>query len=102
MSRVSQAVKDVIIKKALDKQTDLRSLAKQNNIGYSTLVKWRLKYLSEKSINIPRDSKYKQPSRAERLQHILSTAALNEQEIGVYCRERGLYAVQLAEWKNAM
>jgi transposase len=103
MKRIPQETKEAIVKKSLaDKCVNLKLLAKQNNIGYSTLIKWRLEYKAGKFNNTQGDSRKNQLSQTERFQHILATAALDEHSLGVYCRERGLYAVQLTEWKNEM
>lgn len=37
-----------------------------------------------------------------KLQHIFATSSLDEEAIGVYCRERGVYATQINEWKDAI
>ena len=31
----------------------------------------------------------------------MATASLDETATGIYCRENGLYAIQLTQWKNA-
>jgi transposase len=96
---ISEAAKEVLVKKALgQKSIYVKSIAKQNSVGYSSLKKWMKDYRSGQ-LNLCKTTK-KPLTRLDRLEHILATAALDEQALGVYCRERGLYAVQLSEWKN--
>lgn len=99
MRLISEATKEAIVKKALgQKGVYLEEIAKQNNVGFSSLKKWMKEYKLGQSGQ--QDKRNKTLSRTDKLQHILATSALDEQALGVYCRERGLYAVQLIEWKN--
>jgi transposase-like protein len=104
MKIISKETKEAIVKKILGKKdVNLKMIAKQNNIVYSTLTRWIREYqsgqLNESTIH---HSSKMSLSRKEKLAHILATASLDEQALGVYCRERGLYAIQLTEWKNEM
>lgn len=38
---------------------------------------------------------------SDRFQHLMATASLEETELGIYCREKGIYSFQLTEWKEA-
>jgi transposase-like protein len=104
MKIISNETKEAIVKKVFGKQgINLKIIAKQNNVAYSSLTKWirQYQYGQINQTTIYRHLKTGL-SRKEKLQHILATAALDEQALGIYCRERGLYAVQLTEWKNEM
>jgi transposase len=104
MKNISQETKEAIVKKVLGKKgINLKVIAKQNNIVYSTLTRWIREYQSgQYNQAITNHCSNTALSRKEKLQHILATASLDEQALGVYCREWGLYAVQLNEWKNEM
>ena len=105
MKSISRATKESIIKKALSTpDVTLRIIAEQNNVGYSSLTKWMRQFHgSNRSGQTRRLRNRETPlSRVERLQHVFATASLDEQTIGVYCRERGLYALQLTEWKKEL
>ena len=39
-------------------------------------------------------------SRADKLNHLLSTNGLDETELGSYCRRQGIYSHQLLAWKE--
>ena len=40
-------------------------------------------------------------SPAERFAHLVATSALDEVNLGSYCRKKGLYSFQLTQWKEA-
>jgi transposase len=102
MRYISDTIKESIIKKALGKNgAIIQTIAKENNVGFSSIKKWMREHQLGR-LKSTNSTAHKPLSRAARLEHILATAALDEQALGVYCRERGLYAVQLAEWKNAI
>ena len=99
MKHISDTIKESIIKKALGKKgAIIQAIARENNVGFSSVKKWMKEHQSRR-LN-PTNSTHKSLSRTDRLEHILATASLDERALGVYCRERGLYAVQLTEWKN--
>ena len=105
MKAIPQATKEAIVKKVLNQPgANLKMLARENNIGYSTLTKLLTKYRSGAFTQpYQMNSKCKlKRSREEQLNHLLATANLDAAAISVYCREHGLYALQLTEWKKNM
>ena len=36
------------------------------------------------------------------MQHILATAALDEEAIGSYCRQQGIHSFQINQWKDEL
>ena len=40
-------------------------------------------------------------SSRDKFAAVLETAALNEADLGEYCRKRGLYSAQIAAWRSA-
>ena len=40
-------------------------------------------------------------SSTDKFAAVLETASLNEAELSVYCRERGLYPEQIVQWRQA-
>ncbi len=38
---------------------------------------------------------------ADKFAAVVETASMNEAEVSAYCRERGLYAEQISEWRAA-
>lgn len=103
MSKISTEAKQTIIEKVLLKDgRTVREIAKSHNIGYSTLNKWLKNNREHGIINPDKPLKNSQElSVSERFQHLMATASLDETTTGIYCRENGLYAIQLTQWKEA-
>lgn len=101
--KISIETKEAIVKQALISGSSLKLIAEKNNVGRSSLSKWMKQYraglLNKENSN---QTKSKSWSFSDRLGHILSTSSLDEQALGVYCRERGLYSTQLLQWKEDM
>jgi transposase len=102
MGYLSKSAQQEIVKKTIGLNTaQLKELASANNIGYSTLYYWRTKYKHNEAA--PHASRIgKHPSLVNRIKHIMETSALNESDLGAYCRSQGLYAVQLETWKKEL
>ena len=103
MRKISTEAKQAIVEKVLARDgRTVKEIAKANNVDYSTLSKWVRKSLNGVIINPEKPAKNNQAlSRPERFQHLMATASLDETAVGIYCRENGLYAVQLTQWKDA-
>ena len=103
MSKLSTEAKLAIVEKVLARDgRTVKEISEAHNVGYSTLSKWVRKSLNGVIINSEKPVKNNQAlSISERFQHLMATASLDETAIGIYCRENGLYAVQLTQWKEA-
>jgi len=99
MSKLSHSAKEAIIKRVLSNCGTMQEVAKNHSIGYSTLCEWVRRYRDGESITRS-NGKQGAQSVSERFEHVLTTASLNEEEVGRYCREQGLYAFQLTKWKE--
>ena len=105
MHKLSTKAKEAIIEKVLKKDgRTLTEIAKVHNIGVSTLGKWVRNYRKNGTLGEEKNPKANSGvgiSVSERFEHIMATASLDEAEIGIYCREKGIYSFQLIEWKEA-
>ena len=63
-------------------------------VGVSTLEKWR-------SQSLGKPAQDKVWTAAARLQAVIATAAMDEVTRNAWCRENGLYAHQLQQWKDS-
>ena len=105
---VNEAIKEAIVNKVFSQEgQSLQAIARQNNVPPSTLAGWvtkaKLKALGENKSLSPRlgeEAPAVSLNAADRLEHLLASARLNEVELGAYCRERGLYSFQLDQWKK--
>ena len=103
MSKLSIEAKQAIVEKVLARDgRTVKEIAEAHNVGYSTLQKWIIQSRNGGIINSGKSVKNSQAlSLSERFQHLMATASLDEIAVGIYCRENGLYAVQLTQWKDA-
>jgi transposase len=66
-----------------------------------TLYNWRNQY-RDRGNAVPADpSNPENWSGKNKLAVVIETAALNEQELSAYCREKGLYVEQVHRWRAA-
>ena len=94
-----------LIQKALSNPDySVRELARDNNVGYSSLLRWLQLHRENKLFStLPKESRRHQDwSRSERLEAVLDCASLKDEALGSYCREQGLYPAQLTEWKTQL
>ncbi|MEF3108389.1 IS3 family transposase [Raoultella sp. WB_B2P2-3] len=77
------------------------AVAQMEGISEATLYNWRNQAKTEGK-PVPGAEKNSEQWPAEaRLAVIVETATLSEAEIAEYCRKKGLYPVQLIQWKQA-
>ena len=102
MARLSEEAKKSLVEKALAQNgKGLIEIAKQHNIGYSSLQRWISRYKASAS-NTSNTIKPSNTSltRPEQFQHLLATSKLDEAALGAYCRAHGLYSFEIQQWKN--
>lgn len=69
-------------------------VSREMGVGVSTLEKWRSQSLGNPSSD-------KVWTAAARLQAVIVTASMDEVTRNAWCRENGLYAHQLQQWKDS-
>ncbi len=102
MRRLSEAAKQIIIKKVLsgNGQT-MTEIALTNNIGCSTLSKWVSQFKNENNIAVNQKSTPDiSITLVERFKHLQATLGQDDTLIGAYCRKHGLYPHQLTQWET--
>lgn len=101
MTRLSEEAKQAIVKKALGSNRQTRcEIARNHNIGVSTLGKWIKRYKDGGRISSDGIQANKLSMASERFEHLQATYGLNDAEVGAYCRKHGLYSHQLQQWKE--
>jgi transposase len=76
-------------------------LAEEMGISTVTLYAWR-KQARAAGVVVPGDGKSPDGwSSQEKFRVVLESAALNETELGEYCRRKGVYVEQIREWRAA-
>lgn len=79
----------------------LRQLAKENNVGYSTLCQWRLSMQTASTKKTVRpETQAEQWSSRDKFLTVVAAKGMNAQEKSEYCRRKGLYPEQIDEWEK--
>lgn len=81
--------------------TPLRQLAQEEGISRATLAKWRAEARSKGQFLPDAKTGPAGWTSTDKLAAVIETAAMNESELGEYCRRRGLYPEQLRVWREA-
>lgn len=102
MKRIPHDIKQAIIKKALSKNGQTTAeIARENNIGLSTLCKWVKRCKEEHSITGKNQGFVAATSSTlvSRFKHLQATSGQDSGMVGAYCRQHGLYPHQLTQWE---
>lgn len=93
----------LIQKALLGSSGNLRDIAREGNVGYSSLQKWLRQHREGKlQIAVKAGRRTQDWTRAEQLQAVLDCESLTGESLGAYCREQGIYSTQLTEWKSKL
>ena len=99
MARYGQQFKDKVVARLLPPQSSpVETVSAGIGIGVGTLERWRVEALARAA-----GGGESRPSRwtpAARLDAVITTAAMDEATRGAWCREQGLYPVNLDTWKQ--
>lgn len=102
MKRISPERKASTLAKLLPPYNmTVTAVAQMEGISEATLYNWRNQAKTEgKPVPGAEKNSGQWPAEA-RLAVIVETATLSEAEIAEYCRKKGLYPVQITQWKQA-
>ncbi len=81
--------------------TPLGRLSQEEGISRATLAKWRAEARAKGQFLPDAKAGPGGWSSADKLAAVIETAAMNEVELGEYCRRRGVYPEQLRVWREA-
>lgn len=100
MKRYPKERKQAIIEKMMPPlNTPISQLIAETGISDATLYTWR-KQARKRGLAVPGNGKNAENwSSEDKFAVVLETASLNEAELAEYCRKKGLFAEQIAEWK---
>ena len=101
MTRYSPERKEAVIKRMMPPEnTPVSVLVDETGISDVTLYYWR-KQARAKGLVVPGDGRNPESwSPEDKFAVVLETAAMNEAELSEYCRKKGLFAEQIAAWKE--
>ena len=101
MSRYSVERKEAILRRMMPPENcPVSMLARENGISEQTLYNWR-RELKGQGVAVPGDGKNAEDwSSEDKFAVVLEAATLNAAELAEYCRRKGLYAEQIAAWRQ--
>lgn len=102
MKRYSEEFKEQIVRRLMPPNAQsVAEVSRTTGISAPSLYHWRNQY-RQKGHVVPADPKNPERwSGADKLAVIIETAALNEADLAEYCRRKGLYPEQIAQWREA-
>jgi transposase len=97
LARYGQAFKDRAVARLLPPESaSLEAVSREVGVGVDTLERWR-------SESLAKPGKERVWTAAARLEAVIVTAAMDQASRSAWCRENGVYAQQLQQWRdNAM
>jgi transposase-like protein len=104
MDHYSEEFREQILKRMLGPEhATVPQLHRDTGINKNTLYTWRSKWKQEGLLvdQKPKEVRSNKLNPEEKFRIVVETAHLNDAELSAYCRERGLYADQIKQWKQA-
>lgn len=100
--KYSQERKEAVLKKMLPPHNrSIRELSREEGISEPTLYQWRTEARRQGVLLPDKDQTPEGWTSRDKFAAVVETAALNEAELGSYCRQRGLYPEQIQAWRLA-
>lgn len=101
MKHYSKERKDAVIKRMMQPENaPVPMLVEETGISKVTLYDWRKQAIA-KGLVVPEDGQNPENWSAQyKFAVVLETAVMNQAELSEYCRKKGLFAEQIAVWKE--
>jgi transposase-like protein len=97
----STQTRETAVKKALTGSDSVRDIAGQMGVGLSTLQRWlREARKSGEPVMAKQEKRPQDWTREERLNALLEAAKLSEEELGAWCRQKGIHTHHLEKWRK--
>jgi len=101
MAKISEERKSYILEQMLPPYNlSVSELSRKEGISAGTLYYWRKQLKLSGTLMPGNKPTTEQWSNADKLQVIIETANLTECKLSEYCRSKGLYKEQIAQWKD--
>ena len=101
MGKYSDEMKAEALRKMMPPLSlSLAEVSRQSGIPSQTLYNWHINAKNQGNI-MPKKSNPDEWSSEEKFRVVLEAEALNEHELGEYCRSKGLYKEQIKAWREA-
>ena len=95
MARYGKAFKDRAVARLLPPESSpVQTVSQELGVSVATLERWRADALST-------PARERVWTAAARLQAVIATAAMDEAQRSAWCRESGVYPMELQQWKDS-
>lgn len=101
MASYSKELKESLITRMLTENASAAELSRETGISINTLYRWRDNAKKKGGIQNTASCIADKWTTQEKFHVVLETATLTEVELAEYCRKKGLFTLQVKEWKNA-
>src|SRR6056297_3582933 len=96
-------VREAAIQKALTRQDSQEQIAKDHGIGLSTLERWIKEAKRSGEPVMPKNEMRPQDwTREEKLNALLEAGKLADEDLGAWCRQKGLHTHHLQKWRKEL
>jgi transposase-like protein len=100
--KYSKKRKEAVLKKMMAPHNrSIKELAAEEGITEATLYNWRNKARKQGLLLPDSDTGPSGWTARDKFAAVLESGSLNEQEKAEYCRRKGIYPEQLAQWQSA-
>ena len=102
MPKYNDEFKEQAVRKMMPPNAmSVAQVSRDTGVSDVTLYNWRNQF-RHKGKSVPADpSNPESWSGENKLAVVIETAALNEEELAEYCRQKGLYVEQIVRWREA-
>jgi len=99
----SEELRAKVIERALTGESTQEVLAEEFGVGRSTVQNWMRQHRISGAPGVAGKDKRPQAwTREQRLEALLATHGLAEQELGAWSRQRGIHTHHLAQWRGEL
>lgn len=94
--------RESVLKKMLPpNNVSIAALSKEEGISDATLYLWRKQAREQGRLMPDADTTPNGWTSRDKFAAVMETAAMSETDVAAYCREKGIYPEQLAQWRVA-
>lgn len=99
----SSEIREATVRKAATRAAPQREIAREFGVSVTTVQNWLRQHRHNGGATMAERVKRPQDwTAAERLEALIETAGLSEEELGSWCRGHGLHTHHLAQWRREL
>ena len=99
----SEELRSKVIERVLEGSSTHEALAEEFGVGRSTIQNWMRRYRRESGVVVSKkDKRPRDWSREARVEALLTTHGLSEDERGAWCRQHGVHSHHLVQWRREL